>query len=76
MKLDPSLDPIKPTEEYLEGLKDPEAVLVASRTAYFKDDTTRLCMTCGVQVWLRPYNKDATRIVCLDCIYKEIKAND
>lgn len=73
MKLDPSLDPIQPTEEYLNGLKDPEAVLVASRIAYFKDDITRLCMTCGAQVWLRPYNKDATKIICLNCFVFEIQ---
>jgi hypothetical protein len=62
-----------PHREYLDSLKGEKAVLIAGFISHFPDDVIRLCMGCGNEVFIRPYNNEATKIICVDCFLKMVK---
>jgi len=53
--------------EYLRKLKKSDAVLITSDKSYFPDDIQGQCASCAKTIYYRPYNKAASKKICLKC---------
>lgn len=60
-------------EEYLKKIQEDDAVLVCITYPLlgFDDNIAGVCGECGATIYYRPYNKKATKKICIDCAKKK-----
>ena len=59
-------------DEYQKAIAEPSGVLICmiGECSVFKDSIVGKCDICGCKIHYRPYNKDASHKICVDCADK------
>ena len=62
-------------DEYLKGIKDPDALVVCmpTPTPEFPDNIQGECDFCGTDIYYRPYNQNAAKKACINCVLNLMK---
>lgn len=67
---------IIPHNKYLKEIEKPDAILACSDKSMFDDNIEGNCDECSEPIVYRPYNKKATKKVCLDCSLKYMEGEN
>lgn len=70
---------VLPQDKYLKMIKEPDSVLICmpgGECKEFSDSVVGKCDDCGCVIHYRPYNRDATKKICIACATKKTRGKN